>query len=231
MQRFEGRTYLVNGADNNYLAHPRGRNDHPSLGTELVWFPERRPGVAVEIVPAEDFTMLSVRYDSTAQDRLAQSEVIIEKVVENNGLNPATSSVVLTYSQSVTNTFTYSFTESLSVKITNSVKSDFFVAGAKVSVEVQVGFSATQTVSKSVTEGVAVSSTETVTVPPKSAMKVQVITKRGKGKVPFVARVRSSTGKEFDLNGVADVELFFNQDVVHTQVPIGTRIGLGRDEL
>jgi len=231
MKKFDGRTFLVSGADESYYAHPEEGSDHPEDDTWVVWYQERRPGVAIEIVPAEDFTMLSITYDKVAQDRLQQSEVIIEKIVENNGPNPATSSVVLTYSQSVTNTFTYSFTESISVKITNTVKSDFFVAGGTVSVEVQVGFSATQTVSKSVTEGVAVSSTETVSVPPKSAVKVQVITKRGKGKVPFVARVRSSTGKEFDLTGVADVELFFNQDVVHTQVPLGTRIGMGRDEL
>eukprot|EP00026_Physarum_polycephalum_P012754 Phypoly_transcript_13083.p1 GENE.Phypoly_transcript_13083~~Phypoly_transcript_13083.p1 ORF type:complete len:337 (+),score=48.01 Phypoly_transcript_13083:66-1013(+) len=215
---FEGRTYLASGSKPSFYVHPLGGSDQPGNDTELVFFQESRPSLAIALVPAEEYTIVGISYDQKAISTLASSEVIVDKVITNNTDTSSTSTVELKYSRSVNNTVTFSFTETLGIKISNKFQSNLLVAGSEVAVEASFEFSATQTTSTSTTNDVSVGFTETVTVPAHTTIKVSLITTRSSGKIPFTANVKSSRGQVMDIKGVADCEFFINQKVIQNKV-------------
>jgi len=218
MKVVDGLTYLINGGDQSYYVHPSGGSATPGNDTKLVYYNVQRPGVAIDLVPAEDYSVQSIQFDQTGLNNLAGTNIVVDKTISNNSDQPITSTVDLTYNRSVTNTFTFSFTEKLGIKITSSAKATIGVAESTTSFEVSFEFSATQTQSNSTTEGVQLRAQEVVTVPSHKNVKVSLITNRKSGKVPFTAVVVASRGFKQTLHGTMDVEYFFNQNVVVSNV-------------
>jgi len=214
-----GVSYLKNGGNASYYVHPYGGSITPGDDTGLVYFNEVRPGIAVEIVPAEEYNILSINFDQNAISKLAKAPVVVDKTITNSTDSPVTSHVTLSYEKSVTNTFQFSFTEKLGVKVTNTAKTNLVVGEASVSVEVSFEFSATQTQTTSTTEGVSVSSTEDIVVAPGKTVKVSLITTSATGNVPFTAVVQSkSRGQQITIHGNMNCDLFFDQKVTQQYV-------------
>jgi len=222
MKKIDGRTYLVNGADERFFAHPEGGSSHPGDDTWLVWYDQMRPGVAIEVEPAEDYELLEVEYDKRAMDNLVDSELVMSSLSRNYGTEPSVETVTITYDKSITNSVEHTFSASLSITIKYSVKVGA-PGGPEVSkgISFTVGFTATKSTSYSKTEGLQVSYQRVVTTPANSSMLVEFITRRGSGSVPFKAKARSlENGREVTLTGTAQLELFWNQDFKATPVPL-----------
>jgi hypothetical protein len=218
MVLLDGLPYLINGGDRSYYVHPSGGSVTPGNDTKLVYYNVHRPGISIEIVPAEDYSIESINFDQSGINNLTGTNIVVDKVISNNSDQAVTSTVELTYDRSVTNTFEFSFTEKLGVKVTTKGKTSFVFAEATVSLEVSFEFSATQTKTQSTTEGVQLKAQEVVTVPAHKSVKISLVTNRKSGKIPFVAVVVSARGHRQTLHGTMDVEYFFNQNVVVNNV-------------
>jgi hypothetical protein len=210
----EGRTFLVHGKGFN--VHPQGGSATPGNDTKLVFHSDWRPALAVDLVPAEEYQVISLTLGDPCG--LTTADVAVEQVVSNNSSCSMSTTVELVYNESLTNTFSWSFTEKLGVKVTTKGKTNLVFAEAEVSVEASFEFSSTQTSTTTTTTGVSTKLAQVVSIPAHKSVKVSVLTKKARGKIPFVSRVRSARGNEMEIKGNVDVTAFFKQHVVVTDV-------------
>jgi len=218
MMLFEGRSYLIHGGSARYYAHPNGGSATPDNETEVVYHHDFRPSLSIEIVPAEEYEIISMEFDQNAINNMKSQIVAVQKDVRNDSSSVVTSAVSLSYSHSLTNTFTFSFTETIGIKVTSTSKATIGVAEESVAVEASFSFAATQTSSTSETEGVTATVTETVTLQPNHAVRVVVNTTNSRGKIPFTAMAKCARGQIIPIHGVAESSIFANQKVFVTDL-------------
>jgi len=223
MESSGGYSYLfkadVSASDGGtYYVHPNGGSDSPSNGDVLVFYEDYRVGIAVGIVPAENFTILTIEFDIGSINDLFLDAIVVSKTITNNADVPITSVASVQYSETVTNTFSFSFTESIGISVSSKFQAGIpGLADGTVSVGVTFSFASTQTQTTTTTDGVQISDSETVTVPPHTSVTLSMITSRKSGTVPFVATAQNARGNIVTIRGNVDIKYLFNQQVILTE--------------